>query len=139
MTYVPGNKQPADALSRIVENETKASVFGDNAPSVVDNCMSSADRSGRQAEKVGELIEDVRFRNNYSNHINLNVLEVGPNLDTEWPELVGRFLVGDSSWSNGISNDLKSKVLRQAHRFKFFHDILHVKVPHNGSDILVPY
>ena len=136
--YVPGERQPADALSRLNQDETNASVPSPEAPSTGEITGSLlVDRTQEQAEKVEEPLNEVRVIK--TNGILNNVLEYGPHLESSWPELVGRYLAGDPEWSQNVPEEIQIKVKRQAHRFKFFHDKLHCKVSHNGFDILVPY
>ena len=134
--YVSGSKQPADALSRLPKEEvvekTIASAPGDEAPSFFDRSMG-------YAEKAEEPPDLVSHDKNLLNHIELSTLEIGPNLDSRWPELVARYLVNDRSWNAGLDDDMRNKIKRQSHRFKFFNDKLHIKVKHNDSEILVPY
>ena len=148
--YVVGSKQPADALSRLKNDETIASVSESNAPSTifVSNISNTNDRFTRHAEKAGGADLFCKTSNSINDDICYSMLmnselseeeEYETSLGSNWPEMVGKFLFNDPSWSSNLSINQQRFIKMQAPNFKFYQNKLHRKVVYNEQEILVPY
>jgi hypothetical protein len=105
-----------------------------------------ADRSTGYAENTGGARSECKVTSNINHYECYPILLNSEIEETEdsfsngaWPELVGKYLFDDPSWSLNLSPNEKRFIKMQAPNFKFFQNKLHRKVLYNDQYILVPY
>jgi transposase InsO family protein len=163
IVFVPGEKQPGDALSRL-QNDM-ASVQEDEAPSsagdlspVFDRLLGHVEEAGEQNSKCKTKIENnhlyfwpvsrdseisknrtaVLFRNPEYSLNNFFVMDGNTYPDTDWPVLCGNFLL-DRPFPADLDGEKRQFIEDQSDHFEFKDGTLMRKVKTKGKIEFIPF
>jgi transposase InsO family protein len=141
ISYVPGENQPADSLSRV----TIASVPRSRAPPSTNDAFVEG-RSDGQAGKEGETFLNCKNIDNTHINVDLESSSLNTIVDTDgtiydesdWPIFCGKML-HDESLPTDLEEGVLNKISQELDHFQFKDNTLMRKIMSNNKEKLVPF